>query len=446
MGSGEAGLRGGRGAGDLLANPGVLCGTINYNLEKAAKGSVAGAMAHTFLTRVVLKNYKSIAACDVEFGPLTFLVGPNGAGKSNFLDALRFVTDSLRSSLEHALRDRGGISDVRRRSGGHPNHFGLRLFFSLPSGEMGRYAFRIGARPQGGFGVQDEECQIHSAEALGPIHHFKIQDGNVVESSQPGPAAYIDRLYLVSASGLPAFRPIYEALSRMGFYNLNPDRIRDLQSPDAGQLLARDGSNITSVLDQLKKHHPGRKQRIEDYLSKVVPGVQGVDVKVVGPKETLEFLQQVAGSRDPWRFLAASMSDGTVRALGILVALFQTGNGAGTQVPLVGIEEPEIALHPAAAGLLRDGLREASRSTQVIVTSHSPDLLDDDQIDPVSLLSVYAEAGSTHIGPLDRAGRTAVLNRLYTPGELLRMDQMRPDPDSAPEKVGKQLRFDKDND
>ena len=395
----------------------------------------------TFLTRVVLKNYKSIAACDVRFGPLTFLVGPNGAGKSNFLDALRFVTDSLRSSLEHALRDRGGINEVRRRSGGHPNHFGLRLLFSLPSGEVGHYAFRIGARPQGGFEVQDEECKVHSAQALGDTHHFRVKSGNVVESSQQGPTASIDRLYLVSASGLPAFRPIYEALSHMGFYSLNPDRIRDLQSPDAGQLLARDGSNITSVLAQLKKNSPGRKLRVEEYLSKVVPGVHGVDVKVVGPKETLEFRQQVAGSKDPWRFLAANMSDGTVRPLGILVALFQTGNGTGAHVPLVGIEEPEIALHPAAAGLLLDGLREASRSTQVIVTSHSPDLLDDQQLDADSLLAVYAEAGSTHIAALDEAGRTAVLNRLYTPGELLRLNQMRPDPQSSPEKIERQLRL-----
>jgi predicted ATPase len=210
-------------------------------------------------------------------------------------------------------------------------------------------------------------------------------------------------------------------------------------------LLARDGSNITSVLDQLKKHNPNRKHRIEEYLSKVVPGVHGVDVKVVGPKETLEFRQQVAGSRDPWRFLAANMSDGTVRALGILVALFQTGNGTSVQVPLVGIEEPEIALHPAAAGLLRDGLREASRSTQVIVTSHSPDLLDDEEINTDSLLSVYAESGSTHIAALDQAGRMAVLSRLYTPGELLRMDQIRPDPESAPEKIDRQLQlFDKE--
>ncbi len=52
----------------------------------------------TFLKRVVLKNYKSIAFCDVSLGPLVFLVGPNGAGKSNFVDALRFVGDGLRSA------------------------------------------------------------------------------------------------------------------------------------------------------------------------------------------------------------------------------------------------------------------------------------------------------------------------------------------------------------
>ena len=91
----------------------------------------------TFITRVALRNYKSIAACDVELQPLTFLVGPNGAGKSNFLDSLRFVADALTFSLDHAIRDRGGINDIRRRSGGHPNHFSIRLDFTLPEGSTG---------------------------------------------------------------------------------------------------------------------------------------------------------------------------------------------------------------------------------------------------------------------------------------------------------------------
>src|SRR5215467_5403112 len=117
-----------------------------------------------FLKRVLLKNYKSIAAGDVELRPLTFLVGPNGSGKSNFLDALRFTSDSLRSSLDHALRDRGGIGEVRRTSGGHPTHFGIRLEFQLPD-LRGHYAFRIGARPRGGYEVQTEECVLQGARS-----------------------------------------------------------------------------------------------------------------------------------------------------------------------------------------------------------------------------------------------------------------------------------------
>ena len=85
----------------------------------------------TFITRVALKNYKSIAACDVELGPLMFLVGPNGAGKSNFLDSLRFVADALDSSLDHAIRDRGGIDNIRRRSGGRPKYLSIHLDFDL---------------------------------------------------------------------------------------------------------------------------------------------------------------------------------------------------------------------------------------------------------------------------------------------------------------------------
>jgi predicted ATPase len=136
------------------------------------------------------------------------------------------------------------------------------------------------------------------------------------------------------------------------------------------------------------------------------------------------------------------MSDGTLRALGILVALFQSGrrNGAGLHVSLVGIEEPELALHPAAAGLLIDGLRDASRSTQVLVTSHSPDLLDNPQVTSDSLLAVDADEGTTIIGPLDEAGKSALHDRLYTAGELLRLSQLAPDP-AARELTGRHLRL-----
>jgi len=104
-----------------------------------------------FIKRVVLQNYKSIAKCSVKLASLNFLIGPNGSGKSNFLDALRLVTESLNTSLEHALRDRGGIAEVRRRSSGHPTHFGVRLEYAMPDERSGHYSFRVGALQKGGF-------------------------------------------------------------------------------------------------------------------------------------------------------------------------------------------------------------------------------------------------------------------------------------------------------
>jgi predicted ATPase len=128
------------------------------------------------------------------------------------------------------------------------------------------------------------------------------------------------------------------------------------------------------------------------------------------------------------------MSDGTLRALGVLTALFQSSNGQRKKVPFVGIEEPEVAVHPGAAGVIRDGLRAASKITQIAVTSHSPDLLDDKDIGDESILAVVNKNGETKIAPPDQAGRSAIRDRLYTVGELLRLNQLEPD-EEATEKI-----------
>lgn len=394
----------------------------------------------TFITRVVLKNYKSIAACDVQLGPLTFLVGRNGSGKSNFLDALRFVADALNSSLDHAIRDRGGINDVLRRSRGHPNHFSIRLEFTLPEDFTGHYAFQIRKRSPGGYEVRTEECSVQNERGQTLKEYFRIDNGVVTDTSMKvAPAAATDRLYLVNASGLPEFRPVYDAFSRMGFYNLNPDKIRDLQDPDPGDLLLRDGRNLTSVFAQLS---PIAKQDIEEYLAIIVPGVRGVEIEKFGSKETLAFRQDVAGDKHPWRFLASNMSDGTLRLLGILVALFQGNHDARKRVPLVGIEEPEIAIYPAMTGVLFDEFRYPAYKAQVITTCHSPDLLEDKHLDVDSILAVEAHDGNTVIAPVDEVSRSVVRDKLFTIGELLRCDQLQTDPASiiSTENV-KQLRI-----
>src|SRR3712207_1389167 len=77
-------------------------------------------------------------------------------------------------------------------------------------------------------------------------------------------------------------------------------------------------------------------------------------------------------------------------------------------------------------GLVLDALREASEAVQVLVTSHSPALLDTDEIDPGLIRAVVFEDGKTVIGPVDAASRTVLERHLYTAGELLRMNQLRP--------------------
>lgn len=382
------------------------------------------------IRRVVIRNYKSIAACDVELGPLTFLVGPNGSGKSNFLDALRFVSDSLRYSLEHALRDRGGIDEVRRRSAGENENIAIRLEFLLPDNAEGHYAFEIGGT-RNNAAILHEECRVGGGLLLAGLrpHFFEVSDGHVHKSFRDlGPARVKDRLYLVSLSGTPAFRPVYDALANMGFYNLNPDVIRDLQPPDPGEILARDGANLPGVLQKLSTRNPRLKARVENYLAQVVPGIRGVDTLALGPRETVEFLQQETEGGQPLRFLAANMSDGTLRAIGVLLALFQSGMDDAAGPLLVGIEEPETALHPAAAEVLIDSLHDASDLRQILVTSHSPDLLDSSSMADGDILVVLAEEGESKIGSLDEVGRSVLRDRLYSAGDLLRMNQLRPSP------------------
>ena len=111
---------------------------------------------------------------------MAVLVGANGAGKSNF-STTRCVSppQALRFSLDHALRERGGINAVRRRSRGHPNHFGVRLDFQL-SETTGWYAFEIGARPKGRYIVRKEECVVSSTERerSGSFRVEKRRDGH----------------------------------------------------------------------------------------------------------------------------------------------------------------------------------------------------------------------------------------------------------------------------
>lgn len=376
----------------------------------------------TFITKVILQNYKSIVFCDVNLGPLTFLVGPNGSGKSNFLDALHFVADALRTTLSQAINNRNGFPRIVSRHS-NDNWFSIRLELALDTNTTGYYALSIEGQLPSGFVVRDEECIITSKNGTTKAY-FKLHNGTFSTSEPVAPAIVsTERLYLVPASSLPAFQPVYEALFNMGFYNFNLAKMRALEQPEQGSLLESDGSNIAAVFSKLANNQRA-KDRIRAYLAVILPELKEIEITEIPPLKVLTFRQLVSGTVKD--FFLSSLSDGVLRAFGILVALFQGNKGKSSDIKLVGIEEPEIAIHPSTMTVILDSLREGSAYKQVIVTSHSPDLIDDKDFDPNTVLAVIAEDGITKIGRLDEVSLSAIHDHLYTTGELLRLNQLTP--------------------
>lgn len=369
------------------------------------------------LTQLVVRNYKSLGKISLELGNLAVFVGPNGSGKSNLLDALRFVSDALSINLDYALRERGGINEVRRRSSGRPNNFRIELHLKLERWHA-KYAFDIEAVRGYDYQVAREEARVSPREILGSKEHFFIVERGLLKESSPRLSALSSPqdLYLRAVSAEEGFKEVFEYLTRMAVYNPNPATIRNLQDPDAYPILRRDGSNLPGILRQMRAT-PERLERVQAFLSKIVPGVVKVEPVVLGPKETLHFFQRMDNKND-WRFYASSMSDGTLRALAVLVAAFQTS------VTVAGVEEPEVALHPGSTFVLADALVEASDSRQILLTTHSPDLLDHEDIPPQSLFVVGMQRGVSEVEPIPEEQKQLIQEKLFTAGELLRQRQL----------------------
>ncbi|RMH21960.1 MAG: chromosome segregation protein SMC [Acidobacteria bacterium] len=375
------------------------------------------------LRRLRVRNYKSIGAGDVELRPLSVVVGRNGAGKSNLLDALAFVADAVRGSLAEAIAARGGLEAVRRRSTGHPRIIRFELDLRLPTWQLASYGFAVESRGDGGFAIRDETAVIQDDDGGRLQAYFARDDAAITRTSIDAlPPPDGARLHLSRAASFDAFRPLYDVLSSLRFYRFEPAAIRALAAPSDGAVLAADGANLASVVGRLERQAPAELERIAAYLGAVVPGIVGVESLVLGPYQTLRFRQTMAGARHPWKLPARAMADGTLRALALLVAVRQDAERRGS-APLVGLETPETDLHPAAVPALVDALREAAAHTQILATSHSPELIDALEAKKDALLVIEAEDGTSRIAAAQqrRADHPTV-------GELLRRNQLHPAP------------------
>lgn len=376
------------------------------------------------IRQLQVRNFKSIGEAVVDLGAFTALVGANGAGKSNLVEALAFVQECLSGSIELAFKNRGGIAAVRRISGGHPYHIGMRLILEL-DGLFADYSLEIAAKPQERFRVSKERCVVQPF--LGDEVRFQIEDGRFTREI-PGlrPQVAPDRLALYAASATEEFRPVFDFLTAIRTYSIVPDRLREPQDPDLGEYLNHDGGNAAAVLKRLQDdpstESRSRYDRVCRLLAQVAQGVESVEHRPVGQKETLQFRQDV-GLKSPWTFDALNMSDGTLRVLGLLLAVHQPDLPS-----VIAIEEPEATIHPGASELVVEILLDAARRRQILITTHSPDVLDFKDLRDDQIRVVTKEGGSTRIAPLAPRSREAIRDRLYTPGELLRNDELQPDP------------------
>ncbi|HYI09002.1 MAG TPA: AAA family ATPase [Thermoanaerobaculia bacterium] len=398
----------------LKPRKGWLSPAVHIGLQSLIVSERGTAAA--LVERVSLRSYRSIGECDVALRPLTVIVGRNGSGKSNFLGSLHFLSDALSSSLEHAIRARGGIKAITHKRQGPP----LRIEVSFRATQHSiTYLLELDKGL-----VTREELMIRNPDGSQFARYVRSGRKLVAHTEEgrlePVPAVLHDRLVLVALSGMPQFRGAFDLLSSMRFYRLNPESMRVLQDPDEGEVLRSDGSNIASVWRRLRTHEPELARRLTQYLNVIVPEIQSVHPFDLGTKETLHFHQR-SGGRE-LTFAASDVSDGTLRVFGALVASRQ-GHGRAT---LVAIEEPETALHPGAIAALMDALHEASMDTQIIVTSHSPDVLDHVDMESDTLLVTDMIDANTTIAGVDFAGAEAMRRQLYTAGELLRMDQLHP--------------------
>ena len=290
---------------------------------------------------------------------------------------------------------------------------------------MGTFAFRVEASKDGEFGIQQEQVVV-SKYGLNESY-YTIKKGILIEAShdvQVSARIFPDRFFLTTVSALENFRPLYDLISKITAYNINPNLIRIPQSPDSGDLLLKDGSNISSVIRRLSNQKNPSFSRIQDYLRRVIPGVESVGYAPLGQQGTLEFRQIVKGSDAPWRFLAANMSDGTLRSLGVITALLQNHENDEKSPKVIAIEEPESTSHPGAAAVIMDAILEASNKKQVILTSHSPDLLDHPDLNNSDILNVVNDGGVTFVYEVDSAAKEALKEKLFTAGELLRKNQL----------------------
>lgn len=372
-----------------------------------------------FIQKLTLRNFRSIRNETVTFANPLFLVGKNGSGKSNFVDALAFISECMTTPLQSVIEQWGGLGRICHLQTPMEApfvYFHLDYQLGTNREQQGVYAFALRITPQRNFVVALEHCNLVRA-GENSVWFNRAEDAFTTSISGIQPVLSPQALAMPLLGGVQDLSPIYQSLAAMKLYQIKPEQVSGIQGQTNATTLRSDGSNITSVLLHLSELTTRGFSRVGELLQSIVPGVSPLEPVFSNGQSVLFFEQEWPNSKAVLE--ASAMSSGTLSALGIVSAALQEPAPS-----LVAIEEPELNIHPGALEAIADIINVAAQRTQVVVTTHSPDLLDAKWIQPENLRVVEWKEGATHISELGNASVTALQQHLMGAGELLRANAL----------------------
>lgn len=331
-------------------------------------------------SRVVLENWKNFARVEVPLQRRVFLVGPNASGKSNFLDVFRFLGHlaSPGGGFREAIMRRGGVSAIRCLAARRYPDVAVSVIVEAGEGSA-RWEYELR------FYQDNQRRPLVRKEKV-------ILDGNELlnrpdEDDKKDPER-LTQTHLEQVNVNRSFREIVSYFESVRYLHIVPQLVRE---PDRSVGRSNDpygGDFLEQLAKTQERTRMARLKRIQDALRVAVPQLKEIELW-----RDARGTPHLRGKYEHWRPQGAwqteeQFSDGTLRLMGLLWAVME---GSG---PVL-LEEPELSLHPEIVRFLPQMFARVQRRTgkQIILSTHSPDLLRDEGIglDEVLLLSPSLE-------------------------------------------------------
>jgi predicted ATPase len=190
----------------------------------------------------------------------------------------------------------------------------------------------------------------------------------------------------------------------MSFYDIRPSIVRGAQPLVNPYPLDSQGKNLAATLFELEQTQKRRVAELSTALTYVFPEISRYVVENIGSHLIIKLQHEMNGHLAPW-FELTQESDGILRILGILTALYQ--QPART---LITIEEPDITLHPNTIVRLWDELTDAVAHSKILLTTHSPELLDLCHAEQLRIVEKID--GDTYVGTIDQLQKEIIQEKL----------------------------------